>query len=193
MTKKQKIRNRQALSPAAIMLQDGTVYHGHGFGAPGAVYGEIVFNTGMTGYQEVVTDPSYHGQMVTFTYPLIGNYGVNNISNESDEVHSRAVIVREAHNLARNCTAEQGWVDWLAGQGVVAVAGVDTRAITRRIRREGAVRAACSRRYFSVRDIADGIEAIHSIASVDLCSRRHRRHHSKLEIPHPRSTDCELA
>jgi len=105
------------------------------------VYGEIVFNTSMTGYQEIVTDPSYHGQMVTFTYPLIGNYGVNRTTSESSDVHSRAVVVREAHNLAENCTADEGWIDWLAAQGVVGASGIDTRALTRRIRSAGAMRA----------------------------------------------------
>ena len=127
---------------AAVILEDGTIYRGHGFGSPGAVFGEIVFNTAMTGYQEVVTDPSYHGQMVTFTYPLIGNYGVNMPASESDEVHSRAIIVREVHNLDRNCTAEHGWVDWLSEQGVTGISGIDTRALTRRIRNAGAMRAA---------------------------------------------------
>src|SRR5665811_1894162 len=126
-------------APGYVILEDGTVYEGFGFGASGRVLGEIVFNTGMTGYQEVLTDPSYHGQMVTFTYPLIGNYGIDMAVNESDEVHSRAVIVREAHNLARNCRAEKGWIDWLTEQQVTGVAGIDTRALTRRIRSVGAV------------------------------------------------------
>ncbi|MHB1390785.1 MAG: glutamine-hydrolyzing carbamoyl-phosphate synthase small subunit [Thermoleophilia bacterium] len=126
---------------AAVILEDGTIFHGLGFAAQGAVFGEIVFNTAMTGYQEVVTDPSYHGQIVTFTYPLIGNYGVNVISSESDEVHSRAVIVREVHNMDRNSAAEQGWADWLAQYGVVGLSGIDTRALTRRIRSAGAMRA----------------------------------------------------
>ncbi len=161
----------QIKAPAAIILEDGTIYRGHGFGAPGAVFGEIVFNTAMTGYQEVVTDPSYHGQMVTFTYPLIGNYGVNNISNESDDVHSRAVIVREAHNLARNCTAEQGWVDWLAGQGVVGVAGIDTRALTRRIRSGGAMRAAVYWGEYTEAEMAAGLEGTPCMAGLDLAGR----------------------
>jgi len=158
-------------APAAILLEDGTLFQGHGFGAPGAIFGEIVFNTGMTGYQEVITDPSYHGQMVTFTYPLIGNYGVNAISSESDEVHSRAVIVREAHNLARNCTAEQGWIDWLAGQEVVGIAGVDTRAITRRIRSQGAMRACVYWGDYTQADMADRLAGTPSMTGLDLVRR----------------------
>ncbi|MHB1325450.1 MAG: glutamine-hydrolyzing carbamoyl-phosphate synthase small subunit [Thermoleophilia bacterium] len=163
--------NKQPEAPAAVLLEDGTLYRGQGFGSPGAVFGEIVFNTGMTGYQEVVTDPSYHGQMVTFTYPLIGNYGVSTTANESDQVHSRAVIVREAHNLARNCTAEQGWIDWLSLQEVTGVAGIDTRALTRRIRSEGAMRAAVYWGDFSEAEMAARLEGTPSMAGQDLVSR----------------------
>ncbi len=156
--------------PAAVVLEDGAVYRGHGFGVPGAVFGEVVFNTAMTGYQEVVTDPSYHGQMVTFTYPLIGNYGVNRISSESGEVHSRAVITREAHNLDRNCTAEQGWVDWLAERGITGVSGIDTRALTRRIRSRGAMRACAYWGDFDEKDIAARIRETPSMAGRDLAA-----------------------
>ncbi|MHB1361448.1 MAG: glutamine-hydrolyzing carbamoyl-phosphate synthase small subunit [Thermoleophilia bacterium] len=158
-------------TPAAVLLEDGTIYRGRGFGAPGAVFGEIVFNTAMTGYQEVLTDPSYHGQMVTFTYPLIGNYGVNRTASESGEVHSRAVIVREAHNLARNCSAEQGWTDWLAEQGVTGVAGIDTRALTRRIRSRGAMRASVYWGDFAEEEMAARLKDTPSMAGLDLAGR----------------------
>ncbi|MHB8858372.1 MAG: glutamine-hydrolyzing carbamoyl-phosphate synthase small subunit [Thermoleophilia bacterium] len=157
--------------PAAVLLEDGTIYRGRGFGASGAVFGEIVFNTAMTGYQEVLTDPSYHGQMVTFTYPLIGNYGVNRMADESGEVHSRAVIVREAHNMARNCSAEQGWTDWLAEQGVTGVSGIDTRALTRRIRSRGAMRACVYWGDFAEEEIAARLKETPSMAGLDLASR----------------------
>ena len=163
--------NNNETRAAAVILEDGAIYRGHGFGAPGAVFGEIVFNTAMTGYQEVITDPSYHGQMVTFTYPLIGNYGVNRTAGESNEVHSRAVIVREAHNLARNCTAETGWIDWLAEQKVTGVAGVDTRALTRRIRSEGAMRACVYWGDFTEEEIAARLKDTPSMAGLDLASR----------------------
>jgi carbamoyl-phosphate synthase small subunit len=99
--------------------------------------GEVVFNTSMTGYQEAVTDPSYAGQIITFTYPLIGNYGVAVEAMESDRVQARAVIMREAKNHA---DAEGGWLDWLRDCGIAAIDGVDTRALVRHIRDRGAMR-----------------------------------------------------
>ena len=94
----------------------------------------------MTGYQEAVTDPSYAGQIITFTYPLVGNYGVSAAAMESDRVHARAVIMRDAHNGEDVATAEGGWLDWLADCGVPAISGVDTRALVRHIRDRGAMR-----------------------------------------------------
>ncbi len=167
----ESLNTRRKSLPAAVVLEDGTVFSGHGFGATGAVYGEIVFNTAMTGYQEVVTDPSYHGQMVTFTYPLIGNYGVSTAANESGEVHSRAVVVREAHNLDRNCSAEQGWIDWLAQRGVVGVSGIDTRELTRRIRSKGAMRACVYWGDYTRDEIATQLEETPPMAGQDLASR----------------------
>ncbi len=156
--------------PSAVVLEDGTVYRGHGFGSPGAVFGEIVFNTAMTGYQEVLTDPSYHGQMVTFTYPLIGNYGVNGTADESEQVHSRALIVREGHNAGFNCAAEKGFAQWLWEEGVTAVSGVDTRALTRRIRSRGAMRAAVYWGEFTEEEIKTRLADTPSMAGLDLAS-----------------------
>lgn len=127
--------------PGYVVLKDGTVYSGFGFGAQGLVLGEIVFNTSMSGYQEVVSDPSYHGQMVVFTYPLVGNYGVSEAFLESDRVHSQAVVIREPKNIARSSAQAPGWIEWLEAQRVVGVGGLDTRALTRRIREKGAVTA----------------------------------------------------
>jgi carbamoyl-phosphate synthase small subunit len=95
----------------------------------------------MTGYQEVTTDPSYYGQMVTFTYPMIGNYGASEHLLESDRVHSKAIVVREVKNTSWNGTCPDGWTDWLAAHGVTGVGGVDTRALARRIREQGAMTA----------------------------------------------------
>ena len=117
-----------------MLLEDGTRLDGELCGDPGQVTGEVVFNTSMTGYQEAVTDPSYAGQIITFTYPMIGNYGVSAEAMESDRVHARGVIMREARNSEDAASAEGGWLDWLRDCGVPAITGVDTRALVRHIR-----------------------------------------------------------
>jgi carbamoyl-phosphate synthase small subunit len=127
--------------PGYVVLEDGSVFSGYGFGAPGPVVGGLVFNTAMTGYQETVTDPSGREQIVVFTYPMIGNCGAGGSGMESDEVHSRAVIVRDIKNTAWNAGCPDAWVDWLTGRGLVGLAGVDTRALTRRIREHGEMKA----------------------------------------------------
>ena len=123
-----------------VLLEDGTRYDGRLCGAEGAITGEVVFNTAMTGYQEAVTDPSYAGQIIAFTYPLIGNYGIASAAMESDRAHARAVIMREAKNAEDSAAAEGGWLDWLRDRGVSAIDGVDTRALVRHIRDRGAMR-----------------------------------------------------
>src|SRR3954449_7448383 len=123
-----------------LVLEDGTIFEGKPFGAPGAITGEVVFNTSMTGYQEALTDPSYAGQIITFTYPLIGNYGVSAAAMEADRPHARAVVMREAKNGEDAADAEGGWLDWLRDSGVPAISGVDTRELVRRIRDAGAMR-----------------------------------------------------
>ena len=96
-----------------VLLEDGTRFDGEGVGAPGAVTGEVVFNTAMSGYQESMTDPSYARQLITFTYPHIGNYGVSAAAMESDRIHARAAIMRDACNYEDSAGAEGGWLDWL--------------------------------------------------------------------------------
>ena len=124
-----------------VLLEDGTRFDGELCGAGGeAVTGEVVFNTAMTGYQEAMTDPSYAGQLITFTYPMIGNYGVAAPAMESDRIHARAAIMRDARNSEDAASAEGGWLDWLRDCGVPAITGVDTRALVRRIRDRGAMR-----------------------------------------------------
>ncbi|HEV7771590.1 MAG TPA: glutamine-hydrolyzing carbamoyl-phosphate synthase small subunit [Solirubrobacterales bacterium] len=128
------------MADAYLLLEDGTRLDGLRCGHDGAVTGEVVFNTGMTGYQESVTDPSYAGQIIVFTYPLIGNYGVSAAAMESDRAHARGVVMRDAKNREDVATAEGGWLDWLSDCGVAAISGVDTRAIVRHIRDRGAMR-----------------------------------------------------
>jgi carbamoyl-phosphate synthase small subunit len=123
-----------------VLLEDGTRLDGRLCGPDRSITGEVVFNTAMTGYQEAVTDPSYAGQIITFTYPLIGNYGVASEAMESDRAHARGVIMREAKNADDADDAEGGWLDWLGDRGVPAIDGIDTRALVRHIRDRGAMR-----------------------------------------------------
>ena len=131
-------------SPALIVLEDGAAFPGEALAGSGTVGGELVFTTSMTGYQEIATDPSYHGQLVAYTFPMNGNYGVRQDLNESPKAHPRAVIAREITNYRYNHAAEGTWLDWLAERDVLAVSGVDTRALTRHIRERGALRAVVS-------------------------------------------------
>jgi carbamoyl-phosphate synthase small subunit len=123
-----------------VLLEDGARFNGRLLGSAERLTGEVVFNTSMTGYQEAVTDPSYAGQIITFTYPLIGNYGVSGDAMESDRVHARGVIMREGKNGEDVATAEGGWLDWLRNCGVPAIDEIDTRALVRHIRDRGAMR-----------------------------------------------------
>ncbi len=125
---------------AYVLLEDGARFDGDAVGAAGTVTGEVVFTTGMSGYQEAVSDPSFHGQVIVFTYPHIGNYGVSAEGMESDRVHARAVVMREAVNADDAPGAEGGWLDWLSDCGIPAITGVDTRALVRHIREAGAMR-----------------------------------------------------
>lgn len=130
--------------PAKLALEDGTVYHGTSFGALGEVDGEVVFNTSMTGYQEILTDPSYCGQIVTMTYPHIGNYGVNDEDVESDRPRLSGFIVREGSRIASNFRATSVLHDYLVQHRIVGLAGIDTRALVRRIRSRGAMKGVIS-------------------------------------------------
>lgn len=120
-----------------LILSDGTVIEGKPLGAAGQTAGEVVFNTGMTGYQEVLTDPSYAGQIVLFTYPLIGNYGINADDFESDKIQPSGIIVREACEIPSNWRSAKSLHQLLDERGIVGIQGVDTRAITKRIRTAG--------------------------------------------------------
>jgi carbamoyl-phosphate synthase small subunit len=129
---------------ALLVLEDGTTFEGRSFGAPGEVLGEVVFNTGMTGYQEIITDPSYRGQMVAMTYPHIGNTGINDEDPESRRPHLRALIVRDASLHESNWRANQTLTRYLNAHGIMALTDVDTRTLTRHLRNYGALRGAIS-------------------------------------------------
>jgi len=128
---------------AWIVTEDGLVLRGHSVGAPGTALGEMVFTTGMTGYQEAVTDPSYHGQILTFAAPMVGNYGTGPQCMESGRVWPPAVLMARAGNMG-GAAGSIGWCDWLTANGVVALADVDTRRLVRHLRDRGAMRGGVS-------------------------------------------------
>src|SRR5262245_10579982 len=129
---------------AKLALEDGTVFTGRGFGASGETLGEVVFNTSMTGYQEVLTDPSYTGQIVTMTYPLIGNYGTTKEDRESSRVQVAGFIVRELTRIPSNFRSDRDLDGYLKDSGVVGIEGIDTRALVRRLRVRGAMNGILS-------------------------------------------------
>jgi carbamoyl-phosphate synthase small subunit len=135
---------RRDRRPALLVLEDGRAFRGEAFGADGEVFGEAVFNTGMTGYQETLTDPSYHRQVVVMTAPHIGNTGVNDEDPESGQIWVAGYVVRDPARVSSNWRATRSLDDELRAQGIVGISGVDTRAITRHLRDKGAMRCAVS-------------------------------------------------
>ncbi len=131
-----------AMQSAILVLADGTVFKGIAIGASGATVGEVVFNTAMTGYQEILTDPSYTEQIVTLTYPHIGNYGTNAEDVESDKVYAAGLVIRDLPLLSSNWRSTQTLADYLKANNVVAIADIDTRKLTRLLREKGA-QAGC--------------------------------------------------
>ncbi len=123
--------------PAALVLEDGSVFKGHRIGDPGEAWGEVVFNTSMTGYQEMLTDPSYSGQILVLTYPLIGNYGIEPRIDESRQIQVRGLVVRSDCDTPSHPHGGISLSEHLVANGMPALAGVDTRAVTRRIRSKG--------------------------------------------------------
>lgn len=129
---------------ALLALEDGTLFKGRSFTGPCEAVGEVVFNTSMSGYQEILTDPSYSGQMVTMTYPLIGNYGINDQDIESEKIQVKAFFVKEYQEFPSNWRSQRSLADYLMSNGIPGLEGIDTRALTRHIRLAGAMRAALS-------------------------------------------------
>ncbi len=150
------------VKPCKLALEDGFVLTGASFGHIGTAAGEVVFNTSMSGYQEVLTDPSYAGQIVTMTYPLIGNYGVNSedIESYSRKVHLRGFVIRELSPVVSNFRSEQSLAEYLASAGVMGITGVDTRALTRHIRTAGAMNGVVST------EILDDVELVRQAAAI---------------------------
>lgn len=160
------------VSPGFVMLEDGTRFEGSVLGqADHGMLGEVVFNTAMSGYQEAVTDPSYAGQIITYTYPMIGNYGVSASAMESGRAQAVGVIMRNAVNRADAATAEGGWVDWLSSEGVAAITGVNTRALVRHIRELGAMRGGIFPGSTSSGDALEEVLASPGMAGQNLASK----------------------
>src|SRR6476646_2956317 len=153
--------------PGYVLLEDGTRFDGELCGADGHAVGEAVFTTGMSGYQESITDPSFAGQLIAFTYPHIGNYGVSREAMESERVWARAAVMREAVNREDAPGAERGWLDWLEDCGIPAITGVDTRALVRHIRDKGAMRGGVFAAHVSEDDARERILAEPTMAGAD--------------------------
>lgn len=155
------------MKKAILYLEDGTAFHGTALGVTGSSDGEIVFNTAMTGYQEILTDPSYAGQIVSMTYPLIGNYGVNPEDGESRKVHVKGFVVKEFCRHHSNFRATQSLIDYLDENLILAVEGIDTRALTRHLRVSGAMRAIISTEIFDLDELARRMEKVPSMEGAD--------------------------
>jgi len=154
--------------PAYLLLEDGRRFDGTGFGASGPALGEVVFNTSMTGYQEILTDPSYTGQLVTMTYPLIGNYGVTPEDEESPAPAASGFIVRETSRIPSSWRSREDLPGYLARHGVTAIAEVDTRALTRHIRTKGAMRGGIAPASVPEAELMERIQAHPRMEGLDL-------------------------
>ncbi|MEO1146981.1 MAG: glutamine-hydrolyzing carbamoyl-phosphate synthase small subunit [Cyanobacteria bacterium J06638_22] len=154
--------------PALLVLADGTTFRGWSFGATGTIIGEVVFNTGMTGYQEVLTDPSYCGQIVTFTYPELGNTGVNADDEESARPHVRGAIARNICHRPSNWRSTQSLPDYLAEHNIPGIFGIDTRALTRKIRSVGAMNGGISSEILDPAELLLEVQAAPSMAGLNL-------------------------
>ncbi len=153
---------------AMLVLEDGTAFEGTACGAMGEATGEVVFNTSLSGYQEVLTDPSYAGQIITMTMPHIGNYGVNGVDMESGRIHARGLVVRQMCDTPSNWRSEQDLPSFLREQDVVAIEGVDTRRLTRHIREAGAMRAVISTTDTDVASLTGKARSAPGLAGRDL-------------------------
>src|SRR6478672_2146137 len=157
-----------ATQPALLVLADGTTYKGWSFGATGTAIGEVVFNTGMTGYQEVLTDPSYCGQIVTFTYPELGNTGVNAEDEESAKPQVRGAIARNLCTRPSNWRSTQSLQDYLKQHQILGIYGIDTRSLTRKIRSTGAMNGGISTEILDPAELLQQVQAAPSMAGLNL-------------------------
>lgn len=159
------------MTRARLVLEDGTVYEGESFGATADTIGEVVFNTSLTGYQEIATDPSYRFQIVVMTYPHIGNYGVENVVEQSEEPQVAGFVVRDAVAEPSNAHSQMSLGDYFTKTRITAIAGVDTRALTRRIRTQGAMRGMITTGDRAVDAIVSELRQSPSMSGLDLVQR----------------------
>lgn len=157
-----------ATQPALLVLEDGTLYRGWSFGASGTTMGEVVFNTGMTGYQEVLTDPSYCGQMITFTYPELGNTGVNAEDEESVRPYSKGVIAKNVCDRPSNWRSTQSLGDYLKAHNIPGICGIDTRALTRKLRSVGAMNGIISSDILDPDELMNQLQSLPSMEGLNL-------------------------
>jgi carbamoyl-phosphate synthase small subunit len=155
-------------SIAKLALEDGTVFTGHSFGASGTSMGEVVFNTSMTGYQEILTDPSYCGQIITMTYPEIGNYGVNPEDVESTKPHLSGFVVRNVSEVASNFRSNETLGEYLTKTGIIGIAGIDTRALVRHIRSRGALKGIISTEILDDTELVEKAKSSQGLVGRDL-------------------------
>jgi len=155
------------VKPALLALEDGSVYHGRAFGADATIAGECVFNTSMTGYQEIVTDPSYFGQIVTLTAPMIGNYGVNDEDTEASAPRASGLVVRELSPIVSNWRANSSLDAYLKKYGIPGISDVDTRAITKKLRVDGAMKCCLTTLPMSEADAVARAKSWHDMAGSD--------------------------
>jgi carbamoyl-phosphate synthase small subunit len=171
------------LNPAVLALEDGTVFEGQSFGAPVERSGEVVFNTAITGYQEIFTDPSYSGQIVVLTYPQIGNYGANDSDNEAVRPFIEGLVVREFSGLSSNWRSEETAQEFLAGSGVPVITGIDTRALVRHLRSRGVMRGVLSAKSTDTKELVERARKSPSMTGLDLATRVSTKERYEWELP----------
>jgi len=153
---------------AILLLEDGTVFEGTSFGAKGTKCGEVVFNTAMTGYQEILTDPSYNEQIVTMTYPLIGNYGTNSLDVESRRIFVSGFVVKESCGYPSNWRNKKSLAEYLKKNNIIALEGIDTRKLVRHIRTQGAMRGVISSAEFRIAALSKKLDDYPGLVDRDI-------------------------
>ena len=177
---------------AILALEDGSVFHGRGFGARASACGEVCFNTSMTGYQEILTDPSYKGQIVTMTYPLIGNYGVNEQDVESWRPHVAGFVIRELSPVVSNWRADYTLAEYLEKNGIPGIQDIDTRALTKRLRVSGAMKGFISTEKVSDKEAVDRARNWQGLVGVDYVKEVTHREPFLWDVKDQQSADFQL-